>query len=95
MSCSGRDIFRYHACLIRAEVEKTRQETDVRKLVGMLEAAEEECWRQQHPQPFIFKNDPDGIMWNRQAHVADDILDVWHPWEKVRPRQNDHVRKCC
>jgi len=28
---------------------------DTRKLVGMLEAAEEECWKKQHPQPFYFK----------------------------------------
>ncbi len=50
-----RDYFRYQACLIRAEFEKTRNETDMRKLAGMVEAAEEECWRQQHPQPFIRK----------------------------------------
>jgi hypothetical protein len=41
--------------LIRAEIEKTRKETDMRKLVGLVEFAEEECWRRQHPQPLIFK----------------------------------------
>jgi hypothetical protein len=55
----------------------------MRKLVGMLEAAEEECWKQQHPQPFIFKDDPNGITWNRYTHVPDDVLESWHPWEKA------------
>ena len=53
-----RDEYRYHAVLLRAEIEKTRAETDMRRLGGMLEAAEEECWKQQHPQPFIFKVKP-------------------------------------
>ena len=34
------------------------------------------CW-------IFFQDDPNGITWSRYAHVPDDVLDSWHPWEKV------------
>ena len=43
-----------------------------------------ECWREQHYDPSIFKNDPNGICYNREAISPDWVLDQWHPWEKVQ-----------
>ena len=40
---------------MRDRFEQTRQEKDMRKLAAMVEEGEEECWRNQHQQPFIFK----------------------------------------
>ena len=42
-----------------------------------------ECWREQHYDPSIFKADPGGIVYNREAVAPDWVLDQWHPWEKV------------
>ena len=50
-----RACFRYAAVLMRDRFEQTRKENDMRKLAGMLEAGEEECFENQHFQPFIFK----------------------------------------
>ena len=30
-----------------------------------------------------FQDDTNGITWNRYAHVPDDVLESWHPWEKA------------
>merc|ERR1711863_2021 len=49
----------------------------------MVEEGEEELWKNQHYMPFIFKNDPGGILYQRAPVVNDCILDLWHPWEKV------------
>ena len=43
-----------------------------------------ECWREQHYDPSVFKNDPNGICYNREAVAPDWVLDQWHPWEKVQ-----------
>ena len=43
-----------------------------------------ECWREQHYDPSIFKADPGGIIYNREAVAPDWVFDQWHPWEKVQ-----------
>ena len=43
-----------------------------------------ECWREQHYDPSIFKNDPGGIIYSREAVAPDWVFDQWHPWEKVQ-----------
>ncbi len=55
----------------------------MRKLAAMLEEGEYEVFEKTHLQPFVFKNDPGGIMYNRVAEPPDTVLDLWHPWEKV------------
>ena len=49
----------------------------------MLEAGEEEVWQNQPVTMFKYRNDEDGITYNRQAPIEDYVLDEWHPWEKV------------
>ncbi len=57
--------------------------SDMRKLAAMVEEAEEEVFQYTHMQPFYFKNDPGGIMYQRHSPAHDSLLDNWHPWEKV------------
>lgn len=40
---------------MRDRFEQTRQEKDMRKLAAMVEEGEEEAWRNQHFQPFVFR----------------------------------------
>jgi NADH dehydrogenase (ubiquinone) 1 beta subcomplex subunit 9 len=87
--CMERHEFRYEAVLVRERFEKTRKEQDMRKLAAMLEEAEHEVWKQGNTQPFVFKNDPGGIMYNRSFEPSDVILDNWHPWERVRMTTNE------
>ena len=50
----------------------------------MLEEGEHEAWKCQHYDPKYFKDDPQGICYNRECVSADWVLDYWHPWEKVQ-----------
>jgi NADH dehydrogenase (ubiquinone) 1 beta subcomplex subunit 9 len=79
----GRHNYRYECVLIRAKVDETRNEKDMRKLAAMVEEGEEEVFQNQHPAPFIYKDDEGGITFARQAHHSDQILDQWHPWERA------------
>jgi hypothetical protein len=78
--------------LIRAKFDETRNEKDMRKLAAMVEEGEEEVFQNQHPAPFIYKDDEGGITFARQAHHSDQILDQWHPWERVRFPLNIYPR---
>merc|ERR1712228_479741 len=75
--------YRYQAVLMRARFDATRKEKDMRKLVAMLEAGEEEWFENQAFDPFIFRDDEHGIIYNREPHYRDDMIDHWHPWEKA------------
>ena len=79
-----RHRFRYEAVLLRARIDETRKEKDMRKLAAMLEEGELECQEAENPDPFIFRDDEGGITYNRENHYRDSLLDHWHPWEKVR-----------
>ena len=108
---------------MRERFDKTRDEKDMRKLAAMVEEGEEELFRNQHFQPFVWKvinrdaqqqiivksanapywetrltarkavsnllftfivqNDPGGILYQRYHLANDNLLDIWHPWEKV------------
>jgi hypothetical protein len=68
---------------MRERFDKTREEKDMRKLAAMVEEGEEELFRNQHFQPFVWKNDPGGILYQRYHLANDNLLDIWHPWEKV------------
>ena len=76
--------YRYEAILMRARFDATRKEKDLRKLAAMLEAGEEEWFEKQAYDPFIFRDDEHGIIYNREPHYRDELIDHWHPWEKVR-----------
>merc|ERR1711879_480737 len=78
-----RHDWRYECAIIRARFDETRKEKDVRKLAAMLEAGEEEVWQNQPVTMFKYRNDEDGITYNRQAPIEDYVLDEWHPWEKA------------
>jgi len=79
-----RHLFRFNACVLRARFDETRSVKDMRVLAKMLEDGEKECWEQQHYDPSIFKTDPGGIVYDREAVAPDWVFDQWHPWEKVQ-----------
>ena len=60
----------------------------MRKLAAMLEEGELECQEKANPDPFIFRDDEGGIIYSRENHYRDSLLDHWHPWEKVRYYSN-------
>ena len=49
----------------------------------MVEAGEEEVFQNQPATMFRYRDDEDGITYNRQGHIEDSLLDKWHPWERV------------
>ena len=55
----------------------------MRKLAAMVEEGEDECFKNQCIDPFIFRDDEGGITHDREGHYKDTMLDHWHPWEKV------------
>ena len=56
----------------------------MRILAAWLEEGEKELWEKKSLDPFIFRDDEHGIIYNREPHMRDTMLDHWHPWEKVR-----------
>ena len=54
------------------------------KLQFLLNSFFRECWKEQHYDPSIFKADPGGIVYAREAVAPDWVFDQWHPWEKVQ-----------
>merc|ERR1712243_114493 len=76
--------FRFNAVVLRARFDESNAIKDMRVLAQMLEDGEKECWREQHYDPSIIKNDPGGICYNREAISPDWVIDQWHPWEKVQ-----------
>lgn len=83
MGARDRAVFRFAAVLMRDRFDQTNKEKDMRKLVAMVEEGEEELWKNQFFQPAFFKNDPNGILYQREPLMEDRNLDIWHPWEKV------------
>ncbi|XP_054857895.1 NADH dehydrogenase [ubiquinone] 1 beta subcomplex subunit 9-like [Eublepharis macularius] len=83
--CIFQDRYRYFACLLRARFDEHKNEKDIRKATKLLMAAEQEFWKKQHPQPYIFPDAPEGTSYERYDcyKVPEWVLDYWHPSEKV------------
>ncbi|XP_006007366.1 NADH dehydrogenase [ubiquinone] 1 beta subcomplex subunit 9 [Latimeria chalumnae] len=83
--CIFRDKYRFYACLLRARFDEHKDEKDMVKATKLLKAAEEEFWANQHPQPYIFPDAPEGTSYERYEcyKVPEWCLDYWHPSEKA------------
>ena len=68
---------------MRTKFDKAREEKDMKLLAAMIEEGEEESFRNQNFQHFVWKNDPVGILYQRYHLANDNLLYIWHPWEKV------------
>ncbi|KAK9873390.1 hypothetical protein WA026_022453 [Henosepilachna vigintioctopunctata] len=79
-----RNVFRYHAVLMRAEFEKNRDIKDMRQAKKLLEDGEEELFQNMHPIPKLFPLSPGGVAYEREVIPPDWILDYWHPLEKAQ-----------
>ena len=51
--------------------------------IYVVEEGEKELAYNRHLQPSIFANDYDGITHHQFALPYDQLMDQWHPWEKV------------
>merc|ERR1711893_347039 len=63
--------YRYQACLIRAQFDATRDETD------------EKIFQSRHLQPNFYALDEGGICYSRELSNVDMQLDTLHPWEQA------------
>ncbi|XP_067937438.1 NADH dehydrogenase [ubiquinone] 1 beta subcomplex subunit 9-like [Watersipora subatra] len=78
-----RDVFRYHAVLLRHRLDQTMQETDLRVCKKMLLDGEAELWEKQHPVRIRFGESVGGAAYDRTLYYPDWLLDTWHPYEKA------------
>lgn len=69
---------------MRDRFDKNRDVKDPREAQKMIEAAEEELFLKQHPQPRKFPNSPGGVAYEREVIPPDWIVDYWHPLEKAQ-----------
>jgi len=79
-----RHLYRYHAVVLRARFDASKDEKDMIKAKQLLESGEEELFMKKHPQPFKFPNSPGGIAYGRDPYVPDWIIDMWHPLERAQ-----------
>ncbi|KAL0812004.1 hypothetical protein ABMA28_009400 [Loxostege sticticalis] len=79
-----RNVYRYHAVLMRERFEKIINEKDMRKANELLKQAQEELFLTQHPIPRKFALSPGGVAFERVVHPPDWVLDYWHPLEKAQ-----------
>ncbi|XP_069477696.1 NADH dehydrogenase [ubiquinone] 1 beta subcomplex subunit 9 [Ambystoma mexicanum] len=80
-----RDDYRFEACLLRARFDQHKNEKDFVKATMLLKSGEEEFWKEQHTQPYIFPDSPGGTSYERYDcyKVPEWALDYWHPSEKA------------
>ncbi|XP_070574681.1 NADH dehydrogenase [ubiquinone] 1 beta subcomplex subunit 9-like [Ptychodera flava] len=81
--CHARHKFRYHATLLRARFDEKKDEKDLVKAARYLQEGEEEFWKKQHPQPYIFIDSPGGTRFERDLPPPEWVLDYWHPSERA------------
>ncbi|KAI4483337.1 hypothetical protein M0802_013488 [Mischocyttarus mexicanus] len=75
--------YRYAAVKLRDRFDKNARIADLRYAKHLLLEGEEELFRKQHPQPFIYPDAPGGVAYNREPLIPDSVLDNWHPIEKA------------
>ncbi|XP_048363265.1 NADH dehydrogenase [ubiquinone] 1 beta subcomplex subunit 9 [Sphaerodactylus townsendi] len=84
--CVFRDKYRFFACIMRARFDEHKNEKDMVKATKLLMAAEQEFWQNQHPQPYIFPDAPEGTSYERYEcyKVFEWVPRIhWHPSEKA------------
>ena len=55
----------------------------MRKLAAMITEAEQEIFEEQAFDKFYYKYDENGICYDRFHNGHDNLMDGWHPWERV------------
>lgn len=79
-----REVYRYHAVLMRQRFEDQRCIQDMRIAKEMLMNGEEELFQNQHWHPRKFPDSPGGVAYEREVPLPDWALDYWHPLEKAQ-----------
>ncbi|XP_072948129.1 NADH dehydrogenase [ubiquinone] 1 beta subcomplex subunit 9 [Epargyreus clarus] len=79
-----RNVYRYHAVLLRDRFDQNAKVTDMRKAAELLHQGEEELYSQLHPMPKKFQFSVGGVAHERVVTPPDWVLDYWHPLEKAQ-----------
>ncbi|XP_002737953.1 NADH dehydrogenase [ubiquinone] 1 beta subcomplex subunit 9-like [Saccoglossus kowalevskii] len=82
--CHSRHRFRYQATLLRARFDENKDEKDMMKAARLLQEGEGEFYKNQHPQPYIFIDSPEGTRHERDLPAPEWVLDFWHPSERAQ-----------
>nr|CAH7718962.1 unnamed protein product [Callosobruchus chinensis] len=79
-----REVFRYHAVLMRHRFDQNKDITDMRVAKELIEKGEKELFEKQHWHPRKFPDSPGGIAYGREVTPPDWVVDYWHPLEKAQ-----------
>lgn len=79
-----REVYRYHAVLMRARFDENVCVEDRRLAKELLEKGEEELFKYQHINVRKFFDSPGGSAYLREVIPPDWVVDYWHPLEKAQ-----------
>ncbi|CAH1169534.1 unnamed protein product [Phaedon cochleariae] len=79
-----REVYRYHAVLMRQRFEEVVSVNDPRIAKDMLSKIEAELFENQHWHPRKFPESPGGVAYGREVIPPDWVVDHWHPLEKAQ-----------
>ncbi|XP_017777452.1 PREDICTED: NADH dehydrogenase [ubiquinone] 1 beta subcomplex subunit 9 [Nicrophorus vespilloides] len=79
-----REVFRYHAVLMRKKFDDNREIKDMRIVKDLMNKAEDELFQKAHWHPRKFPESPGGVAYAREVIPPDWVLDYWHPLEKAQ-----------
>ncbi|XP_044744411.1 NADH dehydrogenase [ubiquinone] 1 beta subcomplex subunit 9 [Coccinella septempunctata] len=79
-----REVYRYHAVIMRAEFDKNKDIKDIRVARELLHQGEENLFQKMHPIQKKFPESPGGVAYGREVPSPDWVLDYWHPLEKAQ-----------
>ncbi|KAL1513570.1 hypothetical protein ABEB36_002967 [Hypothenemus hampei] len=78
-----RDIFRYHATILRKRFDDNKQ-VDMITAKQLISEGEDELFSQIHYAPAKFPESPGGVAYEREVTPPDWVVDYWHPLEKAQ-----------
>ncbi|KAF7275911.1 NADH dehydrogenase (ubiquinone) B22 subunit [Rhynchophorus ferrugineus] len=79
-----REVYRYHAVLMRKRFDDNRDIKDARIAKDFLLKGEQELFKNLHYHVRQFPNSPGGVAYGRVVIPPDWVLDYWHPLEKAQ-----------
>lgn len=79
-----REVYRYHAVLLRQRFDENANVKDMRIAKCLVENGENELFNKLHWQPRKFPESPGGVAYQRVVDSPDWVLDTWHPLEKAQ-----------
>ncbi|CAH1113592.1 unnamed protein product [Psylliodes chrysocephalus] len=79
-----REVYRYHAVLMRQRFDQNRNIKDTRSAKELVAKGESELFENSHWHPRKFPESPGGVAYGREVQPPDWVLDHWDPLEKAQ-----------